>query len=44
MKGLIFPFLMTGLMESYICFRVTVLVESYVYYKFVKLQLLYSYI
>ena len=32
-----------GLMESYIYFRVTVLVKSHVY-RFIELQLLYSYI
>ena len=32
-----------GLIESYIYFRVTVLVKSHVY-RFIELQLLYSYI
>ena len=33
-----------GLIAGYIYFRVTALVKTYVYYKFVELQLLYSYI
>ena len=32
-----------GLIASYICFRVTVLVKSHVY-RFIELELLYSYI